>query len=298
MNESINFIRGIVSGELSESNAFFCQLISTLYIIKPKRGKSMCLINLQFRNHPTYKLIVAANRDEFYGRPAAPAHFWEDEPHILAGRDLTGMGTWLGVTKQGRIAALTNFRDPTNLEAGRLSRGAVVKDFLAGTVSPSDYLQSIDPTQYAGFNIIMGDAKKLVYYNNIQDESYDIPPGTHGLSNHFLNTPWPKVTKGKEQLASYMAQTDEPDMEMLFTILADAEQAPDTHLPDTGVGLDLERMLSPMFIKTPDYGTRSATIVLIAHDGTLTFAERNYEKGEFKEDVIFEFKIEQENTAE
>ncbi|MBT2571204.1 NRDE family protein [Planococcus sp. ISL-110] len=252
----------------------------------------MCLINLQFRDHPTYKLIVAANRDEFYGRPAAPAHFWEDEPYILAGRDLTGMGTWLGVTKQGRIAALTNFRDPTNLEAGRLSRGAVVKDFLAGTHSPKEYLQSINAKQYAGFNVIIGDAERLFYYNNIQEESYEIPPGTHGLSNHFLNTPWPKVTKGKEKLASYMAQTDRVDLEKIFTILADGDHAPDTHLPDTGVGLDLERMLSPMFIKTPDYGTRSATVILVAHDGSLTFAERNYEKGLFKEDNRFEFKIE------
>ena len=114
-----------------DSSTSFCQLNSALVIMKTKRGKNMCLINLQFRNHPNYKLIIAANRDEFYGRPAAPAHFWDDEPHILAGRDLTAMGTWLGVTKQGRIAALTNFRDPTNLESGRLSRGAVVKDFLA-----------------------------------------------------------------------------------------------------------------------------------------------------------------------
>ena len=253
----------------------------------------MCLINLQFRNHPKYKLIVAANRDEFYGRPAASARFWDDEPYILAGRDLTGMGTWLGVTKQGRFAALTNFRDPTNLEAGPMSRGAVVKNFLAGTDSPKDYVKSINPKQYAGFNIILGDSDRLLYYNNIQHESYEIPPGTHGLSNHFLNTPWPKVTKGKEKLSSYMAQSQEADLEEIFAILSDAEHAPDTHLPDTGVGLDLERMLSPMFIQTPDYGTRSATVVLFAHDGTLTFAERNYEKGEFQEDSFFEFKIEQ-----
>lgn len=253
----------------------------------------MCLINLQFRNHPKYKLIVAANRDEFYGRPAASARFWDDEPHILAGRDLTGMGTWLGVTKHGRFAALTNFRDPTNLEAGAISRGAVVKNFLASTDSPKDYVTSIDPTQYAGFNIILGDSDRLLYYNNIQHESYEIPPGTHGLSNHFLNTPWPKVTKGKEKLSSYMAQSKEADLEELFAILSDTEHAPDTHLPDTGVGLDLERMLSPMFIQTPDYGTRAATVVLFSHDGTLTFAERNYEKGKFKEDSFFEFKIEQ-----
>ncbi|EIM07147.1 hypothetical protein A1A1_07112 [Planococcus antarcticus DSM 14505] len=210
----------------------------------------------------------------------------------MAGRDLTGMGTWLGVTKQGRIAALTNFRDPTNLESGQLSRGAVVKNFLTGTNSPVEYLQTIDPKQYAGFNLIVGNAERLIYYNNIQEESYAIPPGTHGLSNHFLNTPWPKVTKGKEKLASYMSQIDKADLEKIFAILADDGHAPDTHLPDTGVGLDLERMLSPMFIKTLDYGTRSATVVLVTHDGTLTFAERNYEKGVFKEDRFFEFNIE------
>lgn len=251
----------------------------------------MCLINLQFRDHPTYKLIIAANRDEFYSRPAASAHFWEDQPNILAGRDLTQMGTWLGVTKQGRIAALTNFRDPTNMEAATLSRGAVVKNFLAASTSPKDYLQSIDPKQYAGFNLIIGDAEQLMYYNNIQNESYEIPPGTHGLSNHFLNTPWPKVSKGKERLASYMAHTSTVDLEEIFAILSDAEQAPDTSLPNTGVSLDLERMLSPIFIKTPEYGTRSATIVLITHDNTLIFAERNYENGQFKEDSLFNFKI-------
>ncbi len=251
----------------------------------------MCLINLQFRNHPKYKVIIAANRDEFYNRPAAAAHFWEDEPSVLAGRDLTQMGTWLGVTTQGRIAALTNFRDPTNLETATLSRGAVVKNFLTSSVSPEEYVQSIDPHMYAGFNIIIGDAEKLVYYNNIQNESYEIPPGIHGLSNHFLNTPWPKVTKGKEKLAAYMHQTDQVDFEEIFAILANADYAPDTHLPTTGVGLDLERMLSPMFIKTPDYGTRSATIVLISHDDVLTFVERIFEKGIFKKDYYFSFPI-------
>ncbi|ALS77972.1 MULTISPECIES: NRDE family protein [Planococcus] len=251
----------------------------------------MCLINLQFRNHPTYKLIIAANRDEFYSRPTAAAHFWEDEPHILAGRDLTQMGTWLGVTKQGRIAALTNFRDPTNIEAATFSRGAVVKNFLAASTSPKDYLRSINPKDYAGFNLIVGDVEQLMYYNNIQNKSYEVPLGTHGLSNHFLNTPWPKVSKGKESLTSYMARTSTVDLEEIFAILSDAEQAHDALLPTTGVSLDLERMLSPIFIKTPEYGTRSSTIVLITHDNTLTFAERNYENGQFKEDRLFNFKI-------
>lgn len=251
----------------------------------------MCLVNLQFRQHPTYKMVIAANRDEFYSRPAAAAEFWKDEPTVLAGRDLTQMGTWLGVTKKGRIAALTNFRDATNLETAQLSRGAVVKNFLTSTKSPEEYIKSIDPDLYAGFNLIIGDSTKLIYYNNIQNESYEIPPGIHGLSNHFLNTPWPKVIKGKEKLTLYMAQTEKVDVEEIFSILSNTDYAPDSHLPDTGVGLDLEKMLSPMFIKTPDYGTRSATVVLISHDNTLTFAERNFENGLFKEDKVFTFKI-------
>lgn len=249
----------------------------------------MCLINFQFKQHPKYKLVVAANRDEFYGRPAQEAHFWEDQPDILAGRDLLQMGTWLGVTKSGRFAALTNFRDPSLPEKGKISRGALVKDFLASDLAPQAFLKTLKPDAYTGFNILLGDTEKLFYYNNLEQQIIEVTAGTHGLSNHFLNTPWPKVEKGKSRLANYLNGRTEADPDDLFEILRDAEQAADPHLPVTGVGLEFERILSPIFIRTPDYGTRSATVLLVDHDNNFTFVERVYEKGEFASQQVFDF---------
>ena len=251
----------------------------------------MCLINFQYKKHPKYKLVVAANRDEFYGRPAREAHFWDDVPDILAGRDLSQMGTWLGVTKSGRFAALTNFRDPSLPETGKISRGALVKEFLASVSDPETFLKTLEPDAYTGFNVLLGDGEKLFYYNNLEQEIAEVSPGTHGLSNHFLNTPWPKVVKGKTRLESYLEKSIEADPDDLFEILRDTEQAADPHLPVTGVGLEFERMLSPIFIKTPDYGTRSATVLLVDYDNNVTFAERVYEKGEFSGQQLFEFSI-------
>lgn len=250
----------------------------------------MCLINFQYRQHPKYKLVVAANRDEFYSRPAREAHFWDDQPDILAGRDLSQMGTWLGVTKSGRFAALTNFRDPSLPETGKISRGALVKDYLAADSDPEIFLKSLKPDVYTGFNVLLGNGEKLFYYNNLNQEIVEVLPGTHGLSNHFLNTPWPKVVKGKSRLESYLDGRNEAVPDDLFEILRDAEQAADPHLPVTGVGLEFERILSPIFIKTPDYGTRSATVLLVDYEDNITFAERVYERGEFSGQQVFEFR--------
>lgn len=251
----------------------------------------MCLIIFQFKKHEKYKLIVAANRDEFYGRPAKEAHFWEDEPGILAGRDLLQMGTWLGMTKSGRFSALTNYRDPSLPEIGKVSRGALVRDSLAAAFSPEDFLKSVNPESYTGFNILLGDPDNLYYYSNLHQEIVEIEPGTHGLSNHLLNTPWPKVVKGKKSLESYLDNAKTVDPDALFELLRDSEEADDANLPDSGVGLEFERMLSPMFIKSPEYGTRSATVVLIDYDNNVTFAERTYEKGEFSNQQLFTFTI-------
>lgn len=251
----------------------------------------MCLIIFQFKKHEKYKLIVAANRDEFYGRPAKEAHFWEDEPGILAGRDLLQMGTWLGMTKSGRFSALTNYRDPSLPEIGKVSRGALVRDSLATAFSPEDFLKSVNPESYTGFNILLGDPDNLYYYSNLHQEIVEIEPGTHGLSNHLLNTPWPKVIKGKKSLESYLDNAKTVDPDALFELLRDSEEADDANLPDSGVGLEFERMLSPMFIKSPEYGTRSATVVLIDYDNNVTFAERTYEKGEFSNQQLFTFTI-------
>ncbi|WP_422123827.1 NRDE family protein [Planococcus sp. X10-3] len=251
----------------------------------------MCLILFQYREHQKYKLIVAANRDEFYGRPAEEAHFWEDQPNILAGRDLLQMGTWLGVTKNGRFAALTNYRDPSLPEAGKISRGALVRDYLAADFAPEDFLKTIDPDHYTGFSVLLGDFNKLFYYSNLQQDIIEITPGTHGLSNHLLNTPWPKVVKGKNRLKDYLEGANEVDPDALFELLQDSEQAADPHLPVSGVGLEFERILSPMFIKTPEYGTRSATVLLVDYDNNVTFAERIYEQGEFTSRQLFQFTV-------
>ena len=251
----------------------------------------MCLILFQYRQHADYKLIVAANRDEFYGRPAKEAHFWEDHPDILAGRDLQQMGTWLGVTKSGRFAALTNFRDPSLPETGKVSRGALVLDYLASYSPPEHFLTELDPEAYTGFNVLLGDLDKLYYYSNLEKGIVEVTPGTHGLSNHLLNTPWPKVVKGKSRLENYLNGAPEVEPDALFEILRDSEQAADPHLPVSGVGIKFERILSPIFIKTPEYGTRSATVLLVDYDNNVTFAERIYEKGEFSSQQIFHFTV-------
>lgn len=254
----------------------------------------MCLINFQYKAHPNYKLIIAANRDEFYERPTAQAHFWEDHPHILAGRDLRGMGTWLGMTKQGRFAALTNIRDPEEDISDKKSRGDILKNYLAGTETAESFVENLkkEKNQYAGFNLLVGSADQLLYFNNRQGEMEKVEADTHGLSNHFLNTPWPKVEKGKLMMESYVEGREKVDPARLFEILTVADVAADGDLPHTGVGIELEKQLSPLFIKTEKYGTRSSTVLLVDRDDNVTFVERTYQKGEYHGEVKFDFQIE------
>lgn len=252
----------------------------------------MCLINFQLHNHPKYKLVIIANRDEFYLRPTETAHFWKDEPHLLAGRDLMQMGTWLGVTKTGRFAALTNFRDPAAPEANKISRGSVVRNFLSTEMETQFFLENLISEDYAGFNLIAGNSDQLFYYNNLEAKTIEIDAGIHGLSNHLLDTPWPKVVKGNMYLERYLSETKHVEINDLFEILQDAEESAEGDLPDTGIGAEFERKLSPMFIKMPDYGTRSSTVILISYDDEITFAERAYNSGSLQEENRFDFKIE------
>lgn len=253
----------------------------------------MCLINFQFQQHPKYPLIVVANRDEEYKRPTKEAHFWEDEPNLLAGRDLVQKGTWLGITKTGRFAALTNFRDPT-LPMRLFSRGDIVRQYLLGNTEPVAFVKKLSETRddYGGYNVLVGDCHQLLHYNNILDETNIIQPGTHSLSNHSLNTPWPKVLKGKQRLEDYLSNArEEVEKEVLFNILADQERAKDEELPNTGVGLEMERNLSSLFIKIPNYGTRASTILLWDRENEVTFVERTFKNGEFQFDRRFQFRI-------
>jgi uncharacterized protein with NRDE domain len=238
----------------------------------------MCLILLAYDAHPLYRLILAANRDEFFSRPTAPAAFRDDSPQILAGRDLKEGGTWLGLTRTGRIAAITNYRDPRSERKDAPSRGGLVRGFLAGSMPVEEYLAFLksEGTSFNGFNLIFGDMKQLCWFSNRGGEPQFLQPGIHGLSNHLLDTPWPKVRRGKEDLERIVAEGKNIEPDALFAILANRSIPPDNLLPDTGVGIELERLLSPRFISAPAYGTRSSTIILIDREGEVTFIERSF----------------------
>jgi uncharacterized protein with NRDE domain len=237
----------------------------------------VCLIVFALDRHPRYRLVLAANRDEYFNRPTAPAAFWTDAPQVLAGRDLEAGGTWLGVTRDGRLAALTYFREPV-VPVHRLpSRGKLAADFLAGSMTPEEYLDTLrrEEGQYGGFNILFGNARGLYYHTNRGDVSVNVAAGCHGLSNGLLDTPWPKVAAARERLGCVL-QNDSLEAEALFALLADRTPYPDPLLPDTGIGIERERHLSPIFIAGSDYGTRSTSIVLIDRDNRLTFRERTW----------------------
>lgn len=242
----------------------------------------MCLILFAHNVHPKYKLIVAANRDEFYARPTKPADYWEENPDILAGRDLEAGGTWLGITKQGRLSLLTNFRDLTNIKSDAPSRGHIVSDFLSSNADGREYLNNISAKGelYNGFNIICGDWNNLYYYGNYQQGVHKIETGVHGLSNALLDSPWPKVVKGTENLKSII-EKNEIDAEQLFELLYDDQTAADNQLPDTGVGYEREKMLSPLFIKSERYGSRCSTVLLVDKNDNVTFVERTYNTSDF-----------------
>jgi len=253
----------------------------------------MCLIFLSVNNHPNYSLIVASNRDEFYNRRTAPADFWEDAPNILGGRDLEANGTWMGVSRSGRISLLTNFRDPKNINPSAPSRGHLVSDFLREGAHAEDYLRTIEKRgrEFNGFNLITGSAEGLWYYSNYGKGIFRIPDGMHGLSNHLLNTPWPKVEVGKRQFEELLRPAViRPDT--LFEFLYDDRTAPDNQLPDTGVGMERERVLSSMFIKSPNYGSRCSTALLIDRNRHVLFSERVFNLTTFDHTTrTFEFDI-------
>ncbi|MFL1515775.1 NRDE family protein [Pseudomonas prosekii] len=234
----------------------------------------MCLIVFAWRpNHPQ-PLIVAANRDEFYARPTQPLAQWPQAPGVHAGRDLEAGGTWLGIGANGRFAALTNIRDPGQ-PASLKSRGELVAGFLTGETSIDDYLSDVvgRSLEYAGFNLLVGNANELWHFNAHNSEAVMLKSGVYGLSNAGLDTPWPKVLKAKAALSERL---DDPQPEALLAILSDAQTAPITELPDTGVGLATETLLSSVFIASPTYGTRASTALIVQADGTRLMVERSF----------------------
>ncbi|HQG95854.1 MAG TPA: NRDE family protein [Smithellaceae bacterium] len=242
----------------------------------------MCLIIFAYDVHPSYKLVLAANRDEFYDRPSASADFWKDYPDLLAGRDLKEKGTWLGITRQGKFAAITNYRDPASFMFDAKSRGKLVKDFLGGKNNAEEFIKKISrqDAKYNGYNLILQDSGGFYYYSNRGGEKQKITAGIHGLSNHLLNTPWPKVVRGKKLMKEALKSKRAAMEEALFALLSDRRFPPPEKLPSTGVDKEWEKVLSPIFIKSPHYGTRSSTVLLIGKNRRVTFIEKNYDGGD------------------
>ena len=233
----------------------------------------MCLILLAWQAREDFPFVVAANRDEWRERPTQPAHWWPDHPQVFAGRDERAGGTWMGITREGRFAAVTNFRDPSDRRSTARSRGEIVSAFLLSSDSPQAFLSSLAPhaSDYNGFNLIVGDGRSLWYFGSREGEAREIPPGVHGLSNHLLDEPWPKVVRGRQVMTGALQEPDpRPALEIF---LGDTSPAEDPLLPDTGVGLAWERRLSPPLITGEDYGTRSSTTLLVDARGRVRLRE-------------------------
>lgn len=256
----------------------------------------MCLILIAWQAHPNFPRVVAANRDEFHDRPTAPAGWWQDKPPILAGRDLKAGGTWMGISRSGRFAALTNFRDPAHARPGAPSRGPLVSDFLTGQESAEDYLARIarDDASYNGYNLLLGTQQQLFWHSNVSGETRALAPGVYGLSNELLDSPWPKVVAAKSDLSRALGSL--PKDGPLFHLLRDDRTYPDETLPRTGVSLELERMLSAAFIldQRGRYGTRSSTVLLEDAGGRLIFDEQSWlPDGKATERRRFAFELDQ-----
>jgi uncharacterized protein with NRDE domain len=256
----------------------------------------MCLLALAFNQHPNAPLIVASNRDEFYARPTLPMHWWEDAP-ILAGRDQQANGTWMGLSRNGRFAAVTNYRyvpEGGAIETAPLSRGDLVTEFLCSSTGASQWAQTIASTakNFGGFNLLIYDGSELVYLNNHDNEQAKIlPPGLYALSNGALDSPWPKVEHARDQLRIVI---DQPEMssaqlgQIMATISLEKTYAPEL-LPNTGVPENWEKLLSSPFIVADGYGTRASAAVIISATGDIDVAEQNYQAGEALGGQTFRF---------
>ncbi len=252
----------------------------------------MCLILFAWRAHPEHALVVAANRDEFFDRPASAAAFWNDQPAVLAGRDLTAQGTWLGITRGGRFASITNFRNPAERNPAAPSRGQLVTGFLIAAEPPAAYFAGVtlQAAEYNGFSMLAAAGRSLCFFSNREGIVREVEPGVHGLSNHLLDTAWPKVEKGKERFGALLERRFEA--EAYLHLLGDAEPAAEQHLPDTGVGVEWERKLSSIRIAEGHYGTRCSSVLRIGTDGLVEFWERSYDReGGTSGTVHFAFRL-------
>lgn len=241
----------------------------------------MCLILFATGAHARFPLIVAANRDESYARPAADADYWPDAPSVYGGRDLTGGGTWLAVSTRGRFAATTNFRQGVPRDPAARSRGELTQGFLTGSASAPDYLRQVacEAARYNGFSLIVGSPRELWFFSNRGASAHRIEPGVHGLSNHLLDEPWPKVRQGVAALESLLSADEDAIVTRMLDVLADRTPAPDHLLPSTGIDRERERAVSASFIPGDAYGTRASTVVIVGASGDTLFMERRFGPG-------------------
>ena len=237
----------------------------------------MCLVALAWKAHPRWRLLLAGNRDEFHARPTAPLARWPGQPALLAGRDLQSGGTWAGMDGRGRCAVVTNVRDPLAAVAAPASRGALPVDFLQGDHGADQHARTLlaGSTQYAPFNLLLADADSCEYAGNHPDRHQTIAPGIHGMSNGGFDTTWPKTQRLCAVMEAW-SKIDAIDPTIMWEALADQQIAADEDLPNTGVGLELERMLSPAFIRGPHYGTRASTLIAIDYQGRGWISERRF----------------------
>jgi uncharacterized protein with NRDE domain len=242
----------------------------------------MCLLVLAWRCHPRYRLVVAANRDEFHERASAPLGPWDDVPGIVGGRDLTAGGAWFAIDSRERAGIVTNFREFGRRRRAAPSRGGLIPAYLAGAPSPADHLAGLetDAPAYAGFNLLLADRDSLWYASNRADRfARELSPGIYGLSNEFLDTPWPKVVRVRDRFESLLADADADETSLvrdLFAVLADREPAPPERLPPGDLSPEWARKLSAPFVLDSGYGTRCSTVLTIAVDGTRRIAERRF----------------------
>lgn len=272
----------------------------------------MCLILVAWQSHPDYALVVAGNRDEFYARPAAAAHWWHDAPEVLGGRDLAEVigdaGTWMGVANaespewpddsRARFAALTNYRAPSEKRTDARSRGELVSHFLRGNQTPDEYLHDLARAHgaYNGFNLLASDLHDLWWYSNRSKsrQPQKLKPGLYGLSNALLDTPWTKVRSRVGAMCEVLA-ADRGQLgssaEPYLQLLADEKQAPDWELPSTGVAPEWEKLLSSAFIRSPSYGTRASTVLRVRHDGRFDYVERSFDADGQSGEVAYEGRL-------
>ena len=236
----------------------------------------MCLIVVAWNIHPTYELIVAANRDEYHSREAAPMHWWHEQGELLAGKDLQAGGSWLGVDHKGRFAAVTNYSESKVPPPGRDSRGRIVMDFLAGTDDALEFCQSIPLHRYAGVNVLTRSAGKLCYVSNRGDKVEVLASGIYGLSNASLDTPWPKLLATRDQLTRLLRSPD-IQISQLLQLMSDRTQAPSHSQRSDSLPYELAKAVSAAFIVTPDYGTRCTTVLLQDYAGHTRITEQCFD---------------------